>query len=103
MWLQQLAEAQFRLRNSHLTKLNIHHYVVAALDQATALRVIDVKIEDPLRLMKNDNQKRRLTNLSGLPWRRLEICLHSMGDRRVVTDNGRDAGTPRFAQAMQAF
>ena len=46
VWLQQ-AEAQFAVRNVTADNTK-YHYVVAALDRATALRVIDV-LEDPPR------------------------------------------------------
>ena len=63
-----------------------YHYVVAAFDQATALRVIDV-LEDPPQHNKYDNLKRRLTDMFGLLRRQradqlLDIGLHSLGDRR---------------------
>lgn len=84
VWLQQ-AEAQFALRSitSDVTK---YYYVVAALDQATALRVIDV-LEEPPQLNKYDNLKRRLTDIFGLSRRQradrlLEYGSHSLGDMR---------------------
>ena len=84
VWLQQ-AEAQFALKNitSDVTK---YHYVVAALDQTTALRVIDV-LEDPPQHGKYDNLRRRLTDVFGLSPRQradrlLEFGAHSLGDMR---------------------
>ncbi|KAI0212436.1 hypothetical protein LSAT2_002636, partial [Lamellibrachia satsuma] len=84
VWLQQ-AEAQFALKNitSDVTK---YHYVVAALDQTTALRVIDV-LEDPPQHDKYDNLRRRLTDVFGLSPRQradrlLEFGAHSLGDMR---------------------
>ena len=63
-----------------------YHYVVAALDQTTALRVIDV-LEDPPQHNKYDNLKPPLTDIFGLSRRQranqlLDIGLHSLGDRR---------------------
>ena len=63
-----------------------YHYVVAALAQTTALRVIDV-LEDPPQHNKYDNLKRRLTYIFGLSLRQradqlLDIGLHSLDDRR---------------------
>ena len=63
-----------------------YYYVVAALDQATALRVIDV-FEDPPQFNKYDNLKRRLTDIFGLSRRQraghlLEFGAHSLGDMR---------------------
>ena len=63
-----------------------YHYVVAAIDQATALRVIDV-LEDPSQHNKYDNLKRLLTYIFGMSRRQradqlLDIGLHSLGDRR---------------------
>ena len=63
-----------------------YHYVAAALDQATALHVIDM-LEDPPQHNKYDNLKRRLTYIFGLSRRQradqlLDIGLHSLGDRR---------------------
>ena len=60
----QQAEAQFAVRSVTADNTK-YHYVVAALDQATALRVIDV-LEDPTQHNKYDNIKRRLTDLFGL-------------------------------------
>ena len=84
VWLQ-LAEAQFALKNitADVTK---YHYVVAALDQSTALRVIDV-LEDPPQHGKYDNLRRRLTDVFGLSPRQradrlLEFGAHSLGDMR---------------------
>ena len=84
VWLQQ-AEAQFALKNitADVTK---YHYVVAALDQSTALRVIDV-LEDPPQDGKYDNLRRRLTDVFGLSPRQradrlLEFGAHSLGDMR---------------------
>ena len=84
VWLQQ-AEAQFAVRNVTADNTK-YHYVVAALDQATALGVIDV-LEDPPQHNKYDNLKRRLTYIFGLSRRQradqlLDIGLHSLGDRR---------------------
>ena len=84
VWLQQ-AEAQFAERNVTADNTK-YHYVVAALDQATALRVIDV-LEDPPQHNKYDNLRRRLTDIFGLSRRQradqlLDIGLHSLGDRR---------------------
>ena len=84
VWLQQ-AEAQFAVRNVTADNTK-YHYVVAALHQATALRVIDV-LEDPPQHNKYDNLKRRLTYIFGLSRRQrvdqlLDIGLHSLGDRR---------------------
>ena len=84
VWLQQ-AEAQFAVRNVTADNTT-YHYVVAALDQATALRVIDV-LEDPPQHNKYDNLKRCLTDIFGLSRRQradqlLDIGLHSLGDRR---------------------
>ena len=83
-WLQQ-AEAQFAVRNVTADNTK-YHYVDAALDQATALRVIDV-LEDPPQHNEYDNLKRRLTDIFGLSRRQragqlLDIGLHSLGDRR---------------------
>ena len=60
-----------------------YHYVVAALDQATALHVIDM-LEDPPQHNRYDNLKRRLTDIFGLQRvdQLLDICLHGLGDRR---------------------
>ena len=88
VWLQQ-AEAQFAVRNvtgSQLADNTKYHYVVAVLNQATALRVIDV-LEDPPHHNKYDNLKRRLTDKFGLSRRQradqlLDIGLHSLGDKR---------------------
>ena len=84
VWLQQ-AEAQFALKNitADVTK---YHYVVAALDQSIALRVIDV-LEDPPQHGKYDNLRRRLTDVFGLSPRQradrlLEFGAHSLGDMR---------------------
>ena len=84
VWLQQ-AEAQFALKNitADVTK---YHYVIAALDQSTALRVIDV-LEDPPQHGKYDNLRRRLTDVFGLSPRQradrlLEFGAHSLGDMR---------------------
>ena len=82
VWLQQ-AEAQFAVRNVTADNTK-YHYVVAALDQATAL--IDV-LEDPPQHNKYDNLKRRLTDIVGLSRRQradqlLDISLHSLGDRQ---------------------
>ena len=79
------AEAQFALRNVTADNTK-YHYVVAALDQTTALRVIDV-LEDPPQHNKYDNLKRRLTDIFGLSRRQradqpLDVGLHSLGDRR---------------------
>ena len=84
VWLQQ-AEAQFAVRNVTADNTK-YHYVVAALDHATALRVIDM-LEDPPQHNKYDNLKRRLTDIFGLSRRQradqlLDIGLHSLGDRR---------------------
>ena len=84
VWLLQ-AEAQFAVRNVTADNTK-YHYVVAALDQATALRVIDV-LEDPPQHDKYENLKRRLTDIFGLSRRQradqlLDIGLHSLGDRR---------------------
>ena len=84
VWLQQ-AEVQFAVRNVTADN-NKYHYVVAALDQATALRVIDV-LEDPPQHNTYDNLKRRLTDIFGLSRRQradqlLDIGLHSLGNRR---------------------
>ena len=84
VWLQQ-AEAQFAVRNVTADNTK-YHYVVAALDQATVLRVIDV-LEDPPQHNKYDNLKRRPTDIFGLSRRQradqlLDIGLHSLGDRR---------------------
>ena len=84
VWLQQ-AEAQFAVRNVTADNTK-YHYVVSTLDQATALRVIDV-LEDPPQHNKYDNLKRRLTDIFGLSRRQradqlLDIGLHSLGDRR---------------------
>ena len=84
VWLQQ-AEAQFAVRNVTADNTK-YHYVVAALDQATALRVIDV-LEEPPQHNKYDNLKQRLTDLFGLSRRQrvdqlLDIGLHSLSDRR---------------------
>ena len=84
VWLQQ-AEAQFAVRNVTADNTK-YYYVVAALDQATALRVIDV-LEDPPQHNKYDNLKRRLTDIFGLSRRQradqlLDVGLHSLGDRR---------------------
>ena len=87
VWLQQ-AEAQFAVRNVTADNTK-YHYVVAALDQATALHVIDL-LEDP---PQHNNLKRRLTDIFGLSRRQradqlLDIGLHSLGDRRpsLLTD-----------------
>ena len=56
VWLQQ-AEEQFAVRNVTADNTK-YHYVVAALEQATALRDIDV-LEDPPQHNKYDNLKRR--------------------------------------------
>ena len=84
VWLQQ-AEAQFALKNitADVTK---YYYVVAALDQATALRVVDI-LEDPPEHGKYDNLRRRLTDVFGLSPRQradrlLEYGAHSLGDMR---------------------
>ena len=83
VWLQQ-AEEQFAVRNVTADNTK-YHYVVAALDQATALRVIDV-LEDPPQHNNYDNLKRRLTYIFGLSRRQradqlqLDIGLHSLGD-----------------------
>ena len=63
VWLQQ-AEAQFALKNitADVTK---YYYVVAALDQTTALRIVDI-LEDPPEHGKYDNLRRRLTDVFGL-------------------------------------
>ena len=84
VWLLQ-AEAQFAVRNVTADNTK-YHYVVAALDQAPALRVIDV-LEDPPQHDKYENLKRRLTDIFGLSRRQradqlLDIGLHSLGDRR---------------------
>ena len=84
VWLQQ-AEAQFAVRNVTADNTK-YHYVVAALDQATALHVIDM-LEDPPQHNRYDNVKRRLTDIFGLSRRQrvdqlLDIGLHSLGDRR---------------------
>ena len=84
VWLHQ-AEAQFAVRNVTADNTKCH-YVVAALDQATALRVIDV-LEDPPQHNKYDHLKRRLTYIFGLSRRQradqlLDIGIHSLGDRR---------------------
>ena len=81
VWLLQA----FAVRNVTADKTK-YHYVVAALDQATALRVIDV-LEDPPQHDKYENLKRRLTYIFGLSRRQradqlLDIGLHSLGDRR---------------------
>ena len=84
VWLQQ-AEAQFALRNITADDTK-YHYLVAALDQTTALRVIDI-LEDPPQHDKYGNLKRRLTDIFGLSRRQradrlLDIGLQSLGDRR---------------------
>ena len=84
VWLQQ-TEAQFAVRNVTANNTK-YHYVVAALDQAAALRVIDV-LEHPPQHNKYDTLKRRLADIFGLPRRQradqlLDIGLHSLGDRR---------------------
>ena len=84
VWLQQ-AEAQFALRNITADDTK-YHYLVAALDQTTALRVIDI-LEDPPRHDKYGNLKRRLTDIFGLSRRQradrlIDIGLQSLGDRR---------------------
>ena len=84
VWLQQ-AEAQFALRNITADDTK-YHYLVAALDQTTALRVIDI-LEDPPQHDKYGNFKRRLTDIFGLSRRQradrlLDIGLQSLGDRR---------------------
>ena len=84
VWLQQ-AEAQFAVRNVTADNTK-YHYVVAALDQAAALCVIDV-LEDSPQHNKYDNLKRCLTDIFGLSRRQrvdqlLDIGLHSMGDSR---------------------
>ena len=81
----QQAEAQFAVQNVTADNTK-YHYVVAPLDQATALRVIDV-LEDPPQHNKYDNLKRRLTYIFGLSWGQradqlFDIGLHSLGDRR---------------------
>ena len=84
VWLQQ-AEAQFAVRN--VTADNTKYQcVVAALDQATALRVTGV-LEDPPQHNKYDNLKRRLIDIFGLSRRQradqlIDIGLHSLGVRR---------------------
>ena len=85
VWLQQ-AEAQFAVRNVTADNTK-YHYVVAALDHATALRVIDVLEDPPPQHNKYDNLRRRLTDIFGLSRRQradqlLDIGLHSLGDRR---------------------
>ena len=84
VWLQQ-AEAQFALKNitADVTK---YYYVVMALDQTTALRVIDI-LEDPPEHGKYDNLRRRLTDVFCLsPRQRADRLLiygaHSLGDMR---------------------
>ena len=84
VWLQQ-AEAQFALKNitADVTK---YYYVVAALDQTTALRVVDI-LEDPPEHGKYDNLRRRLTDVFGLSPRQradrlLQYGAHSLGDMR---------------------
>ena len=84
VWLQQ-AEAQVAVRNVTADNTK-YHYVAAALDQATALGVIDV-LEDPPQHNKYENVNRRLTDIFGLSRRQradqlLDIGLHSLGDRR---------------------
>ena len=83
--LLQQAEAQFALKNitADVTK---YYYVVAALDQTTTLRVIDV-IEDPPQHGKYDYLRRGLTDVFGLSPRQradrlLECGAHSLGDVR---------------------
>ena len=62
VWLQQ-AEAPFSLRN--ITYDTKYHYVVAALDKSTAVRVIDI-LEDPPQTGKYANLKKRLTDIFSL-------------------------------------
>ena len=66
VWLQQ-AEAQFALRHITLDDTK-YHYIVAALDQTTALRLIDI-LEAPPQANKYrlyENWKTRLTDIFGL-------------------------------------
>ena len=72
----------FSLRNvtSDDTK---YHYVVAALDQSTALRVIDI-LEDPPQTGKYANLKKRLTDIFGLSQRQRAdrlLDVKCLGDR----------------------
>ena len=83
VWLQQ-AEAHFALKNitADVTK---YYYVVAALDQTTALRVVDI-LEDPPEHGKYDNLRRRLTDVFGLSPRQradrlLEYGAHSIASQ----------------------
>ena len=84
VYLQQ-AEAQFAFRNITADDTK-YHYLVAALDQTTALRVIDI-LEDPPQHNRCGNMKRRLTDIFGLSRRQradrlLDIGLQSLGHRR---------------------
>ena len=82
VWLLQ-AEVQFAVRNVTADNTK-YHYVVAALDHATALRVIDV-LEDPPQHDNYENLKRRLTDIFGLSRRQRADQLLDIGLHRLLS------------------
>lgn len=82
IWFTQ-AEAQFHIKNvtQDITK---YYYVVSALDQATASRILDILTKPPEE-NKYDHLKQRLINTYGLNRRdRASRLLHinDLGDRK---------------------
>jgi len=77
VWFQQ-AEAQFIIRKITKDEIKYSH-IVAALDQDTAGRLLDL-LRDPLNEHKYDAIKTRLTKTFGLTHRVRDNRLFQMGD-----------------------